>query len=281
MRLGDFNDLEVARETSVGLYLTSDDGDLLLPNKYVPPGAQVGDVLHVFVYRDSEDRLIATTLDPLAVVDSFAALTVRDLGPTGAFLDWGLEKDLLLPYRNQRRDVRPGERVLVYVYLDEQSDRLVASAKWQQFLNPEPWPGEEGQAVQLLIADETDLGYHVIVDGTHAGLLYRSEVFRPLRLGELLPGFVRQVRSQDGKLDVRLGQRGYGEVETAAQTLLDALRQRPDGRLPLGDKSLAEDVYRRLGMSKKVFKKALGSLYKQGLVDLADEETRLRRSAGL
>lgn len=276
LRLGDFNDLEVARETSVGLYLTSDDGDLLLPNKYVPPGAQVGDVLRVFVYRDSEDRLIATNLEPLAVVDSFAGLTVRDTGPTGAFLDWGLEKDLLLPYRNQRRDLRPGERVLVYVYLDAESDRLVASAKWQQFLSPEPWPGQEGDAVQVLVADETDLGYHVIVDGTHAGLLYRNEVFRPLRLGELLPGFVRQVRAQDGKLDVRLGQAGYGEVETAAQTLLAALRQRPNGRLPLGDRSLAEDVYRRVGMSKKVFKKALGALFKQGLVELDPEETRLR-----
>jgi predicted RNA-binding protein (virulence factor B family) len=274
MRLGDFNDLEIAREVSIGFYLTSDDGDLLLPEKYRPVGAHVGDTIRVFVYRDSEDRLIATTLEPLAVVDSFAALTVRDVGPPGAFLDWGLEKDLLLPHRNQRQAVRVGERVLVYVYLDEASDRLVASAKWQQFLSPEPFTGAVGEAVQVLIGEETPLGYSVVVNGTHLGLLYHNEVFRPLRVGELLPGHLRQVRP-DGKLDVRLGQAGYNEVETAASLVLAALQQRPDGRLPLGDKSLADDVYRRLGISKKVFKKALGALYKQGLVELGPEETRL------
>lgn len=274
MRLGDFNDLEIAREVSIGFYLTSDDGDLLLPEKYRPVGAHVGDVIRVFVYRDSEDRLIATTLEPLAVVDSFAALTVRDVGAPGAFLDWGLEKDLLLPHANQRQAARPGDRVLVYVYLDEATDRLVASAKWQRFLSPEPFVGAVGEAVQVLIAEETPLGYSVIVNGTHAGLLYANEVFRPLRIGELLPGHLRQIRA-DGKLDVRLGQAGYDEVESAAALVLAALKQRPDGRLPLGDKSLADDVYRRLGMSKKVFKKALGSLYKQGLVELGPEETRL------
>jgi predicted RNA-binding protein (virulence factor B family) len=277
MRLGDFNDLEIAREVSIGFYLTSDDGDLLLPEKYRPVGAHVGDTIRVFVYRDSEDRLIATTLEPLAVVDSFAALSVRDVGAPGAFLDWGLEKDLLLPHANQRHAVQVGERVLVYVYLDEATDRLVASAKWQQFLSPEPFDGAEGASVQLLIAEETPLGYSVIVNGTHPGLLYSNEVFRPLRTGELLPGHLRQIRP-DGKLDVRLGQAGYDEVETAANLVLAALRARPDGRLPLGDKSLADDVYRRLGVSKKVFKKALGSLYKQGLVDLGPEETCLVRS---
>ncbi len=275
MKLGDYNDLEVARETSVGLYLTSDDGDLLLPNKYVAPGTRVGDVLRVFVYRDSEDRLIATTLRPLALVDSFVALAVRDHGPAGTFLEWGLEKDLLLPFLNQRRDLRLGERVLVYVYLDEESDRLVASAKWKKFLSDAPFEGQPGDAVRLLVADETDLGYPVIVNGTHQGLLFRNEVFRPLRLGETLPGFLRQVRS-DGKLDVRLQREGYDEVETAAATLLAALRAAPGGRLPIGDKSEADDVYRRVGMSKKVFKKALGALLKQGTVELAPTETRLR-----
>ncbi|RZK22053.1 MAG: GntR family transcriptional regulator [Hymenobacter sp.] len=274
LHLGDFNDLEIAREVSIGFYLTSDDGDLLLPEKYRPVGAHVGDVIRVFVYRDSEDRLIATTLEPLAVVDSFAALTVRDTSSAGAFLDWGLEKDLLLPFSNQRQAVRTGERVLVYVYLDGASDRLVASAKWQQFLSPEPFAGAVGDAVQLLIAEETPLGYSVIVGGTHAGLLYGNEVFRPLRIGEVLPGHVRLIRP-DGKLDVRLGQAGYDEVETAANTLLAALRERPTKTLPLGDKSLAEDVYRRLGMSKKTFKKALGALYKRGLVELGPAETRL------
>jgi predicted RNA-binding protein (virulence factor B family) len=275
MNLGDYNDLEVARETSVGLYLTSDDGDLLLPNKYIPEGTRVGDVLRVFVYRDSEDRLIATTLRPLALVNSFAALTVRDHGPAGSFLEWGLEKDLLLPFPNQRRDLRVGERVFVFVYLDEESDRLVASAKWKKFLASGPFPGQPGDAVRLMVADETDLGYPVIVDGTHQGLLFHNEVFRPLRLGETIPGFLRQVRA-DGKLDVRLQREGYGEIETATATLLAALRAAPSGALPIGDKSEADDVYRRVGMSKKVFKKALGALFKQGAVELAPLETRLR-----
>ena len=275
MHLGHYNDLEVAREVSIGLYLSSDDGDLLLPEKYVPVGTRVGDVLRVFVYRDSEDRLIATTLQPYATVDSFAALAVRDHGPGGSYLDWGLEKDLLLPYQNQRRDLRVGERVFVFVYLDEESDRLVASTKWKQFLSAAPFAGQPGDAVRLQVADETELGYPVIVNGTHQGLLFHNEVFRPLRLGEELPGYLRQVRP-DGKLDVRLQREGYGEVEGAADTLLKALQAAPGGRLPLGDKSLAEDVYRRVGMSKKVFKKALGALFKQGLVELEPEATRLK-----
>jgi hypothetical protein len=190
-------------------------------------------------------------------------------------LVWGLEKDLLLPYRNQRRDLRVGERVLVYVYLDEESDRLVASAKWKQFLSNEPFPGQPGDTVRLLVADETELGYPVVVNDTHQGLLFHNEVFRPLRLGEALPGFLRQVRA-DGKLDVRLQREGYGEVESATDTLLAALRAAPGGRLPIGDKSLAEDVYRRVGMSKKVFKKALGALFRQGLVLLEPEATVLK-----
>ncbi|UYZ61520.1 CvfB family protein [Hymenobacter weizhouensis] len=278
MLLGDFNELEVAREVDFGLYLTSDDGDLLLPRKYVPLGTGVGDRLRVFVYRDSEDRLIATTLEPFVRVGQFAALTVRDVTPAGAFLDWGLEKDLFLPYRNQRRNLRPGERVTVFVYLDETTDRIVASAKWEWFLSDKPYPGKEGDAAELFIAEETDLGYKAIVDGTHQGLLYHNEVFKPLRLGNVHPGYVRQVRP-DGKLDLTLQRPGYGEALAAAETLLTALRNAPNGQLPLGDKSEPDDIYRRLGMSKKVFKKALGALYKQSLVDLAPEHTRLRESA--
>lgn len=273
MNLGDFNELEVAREVDFGLYLTSDDGDLLLPRKYVPEGTRVGDVLRVFVYRDSEDRLIATTLEPYARVGQFAALSVRDVTPTGAFLDWGLEKDLLLPYRNLRRTLRPGERTTVFVYLDDTTDRIVASAKWEWFLSEEPYPGKAGDTADLLVAEETDLGYKVIVDGTHQGLLYHNEVFKPLRLGDVHTGYVRQVRP-DGKLDLSLQRPGYDEAVAAADTLLERLRQ-AGGTLPLGDKSEPDDIYRRLGMSKKVFKKALGSLYKQGLVRLAPEKTEL------
>ncbi|TGE25765.1 GntR family transcriptional regulator [Hymenobacter aquaticus] len=273
LALGDFNELEVARAVDFGLYLTSDDGDLLIPGKYVPEGTQIGDVLRVFVYRDSEDRLIATTLEPLVRVNQFAALTVRDVSGAGAFLDWGLEKDLLLPYSNQWRNLRPGQRVTVYVYLDETTDRIVATAKWDRFLSEEPFPGQPGDAVQLLIAAETDLGYSAIVNGTHQGLLYYNEVFKPLRLGDTPTGYVRQIRP-DGKLDLSLQKLGYDEALDAAETLLAALRK-GGGTLPLSDKSEPDDIYRRLGMSKKVFKKALGSLYKRGLVQLLPEQTRL------
>ncbi|NVO30763.1 CvfB family protein [Hymenobacter lapidiphilus] len=277
MILGDFNDLEVVREVDFGLYLTSDDGDLLLPRKYVEPGTQIGDVVRVFVYRDSEDRLIATNLEPFARVGQFAALTVRDVTPTGAFLDWGLEKDLLLPYRNQRRNLRAGERATVFVYLDDTSDRIVASAKWEWFLSADPFPGKVGDAAELFVAEETDLGYKMLVDGTHQGLIFHNEVFKPLRLGDVHTGYIRAIRP-DGKLDLSLQQIGYDEARAQSDTLLEALRAAPEGRLPLGDKSLADDVYRRLGMSKKIFKKALGALYKQGLIDLAPEHTQLRPS---
>ncbi|MBC6988166.1 S1 RNA-binding domain-containing protein [Hymenobacter sp. BT491] len=273
MLLGDYNELEVAREVDFGLYLTSDDGDLLIPGKYVPEGTRVGDFLRVFVYRDSEDRLIATTLEPLVRVDEFAVLTVRDVSDIGAFLDWGLEKDLFLPYRNQRRRLRPGDRVAVYVYLDETSDRIVATAKYERYLSKEPFPGQPGDAVQVLVANESELGYAVIVNKAYPGLLYHNEVFRPLRLGDIHTAYVRRVRD-DGKLDVSLQRTGYDEAVAAADTLLAALRK-AGGTLPLSDKSEPDDIYRRLGMSKKVFKKALGSLYKQGVVQLAPDETRL------
>jgi len=277
MQLGDFNELEVAREVDFGMYLTSDDGDLLLPRKYIPAGTQIGDMVRVFVYRDSEDRLIATNLEPYVRVGQFAALTVRDVTPTGAFLDWGLEKDLLLPYRNLRRSLRPGDRATVFVYLDEASDRIVASAKWEWFLSDQPYPGKEGDSAELFVAEDTDMGYKVIVDGTHQGLLYHNEVFKPLRLGDVHTGYVRQVRP-DGKLDLSLQRQGYDEAVAASETLLEALRK-AGGTLPLGDKSEPDDIYRRLGMSKKVFKKALGTLYKQGLVRLEPEHTHLAEPA--
>ncbi|WP_022824162.1 CvfB family protein [Hymenobacter norwichensis] len=275
MQLGDYNELEVDREVDFGMYLRSDDGDMLIPRKYIPEGTRVGDVLRVFVYRDSEDRLIATTLDPLAKVGDFAALTVRDVTPLGAFLDWGLEKDLFLPYRNQRRSLRVGQRETVYVYLDDTSDRIVATAKWERQLPyDEPFQGRPGDEVKLFVADETDMGYKVIVNGTHQGLLYHNEVFKPLRLGDTPTGYVRQIR-EDGKLDISLQRAGYDEALAAADTLLDALHKAPEGRLPLGDKSEPDDIYRRLGMSKKVFKKALGTLYKRGDVQLFPEHTQL------
>jgi predicted RNA-binding protein (virulence factor B family) len=272
MNLGDYNDLEVARFVEFGVYLTSDDGDILMPDRYVPAGVRVGDVLRVFVYRDSEDRLVATTETPLARVGEFAALRVTAATSLGAFLDWGLPKDLLLPLRNQPKRVQPGDTVLVYIYLDETSDRLVATAKWEKFTDRNPLL-EPGQTVPLLIAGQSELGYAVLVDGRYQGLLFRNEVFRPLSIGDTPTGYVRQVR-QDGKVDVSLQRQGYDEALAAAENLVLLLRK-AGGILPVTDKTDSEEIYRRVGMSKKVFKKALGTLYRRGQVQLHPDHTRL------
>jgi predicted RNA-binding protein (virulence factor B family) len=272
MNLGDYNDLEVARFVDFGIYLTSDDGDILMPDRYVPAGVRVGDVLRVFVYRDSEDRLLATTETPLARVGDFAALRVTQTGALGAFLDWGLPKDLLLPQRNQPKRVEPGDTVLVYVYLDETTDRLVATAKWERYTY-RATELEPGQAVPVLIAGQSELGYAVLADGRYQGLLYRNEVFRPLSIGDVLTAYVRQVR-EDGKVDLSLQRQGYDEALAAAEELVKFLRK-AGGRLSITDKTDPEEIYRRVGMSKKVFKKALGTLYRRGQVELHPDHTRL------
>ena len=274
--LGDFNELEVLRLTEHGAFLGSDDGDVLLPGRYVPtdPAPRVGDVLRVFVYRDSEDRLVATTQRPLAKVGEFAALRVRDVNAAGAWLDWGLDKDLLLPWRQQRRELQPGDRAVVYVYLDDASDRLVATTKLNRYLDPDAAPLEAGQPVALLVMQETDLGFAVIIEQRWSGILYRNEVFQPVHTGDELPGFIKRVRP-DGKVDVALQASGYADaVADATATLLDALRA-AGGHLPLSDSSDPADIHRLLRMSKKTFKKALGHLYRTGAVTLGTASTTL------
>jgi uncharacterized protein len=268
LHLGDYNYLEILRELDHGLYLGSEDGDVLLPRKYVPANARIGDMISVFVYRDSEDRLIATTLEPKAKVDQFAALQVKDVNDFGAFLEWGLEKDLFVPYKNQHDPLYPGQWALVYVYLDENSDRLVGSTKLGPFLNYDPITLQEGDEVQLLIGPEKALGYQVIVNNKYLGMLYRNEVFRPLTPGEYAKGYLKKVR-EDNKLDVSLQKQGYDEVEQAADLIAQRLKEQ-NGFLPLTDKSAPEEIYQQLGMSKKTFKKAIGALYKRGHVQLLD-----------
>lgn len=273
--LGDFNELEVLRLTEHGAFLGSADGDVLLPGRYVPnPAPRVGERLRVFVYRDSEDRLVATTQRPLARVGEFAALRVRDVNAAGAWLDWGLDKDLLLPWRQQRREVQPNERVVVYVYLDETSDRLAATTKLARFLDPDTAELAAGQPVALLVTQETDLGFAVVIEQRWGGVLYRNEVFQPVRPSDELPGYIKRIRP-DGKVDVALQASGYEDaVADATATLLDALRA-AGGRLPLSDSSAPADVHRLLRMSKKTFKKALGHLYRTGVVTLDPAYTTL------
>ncbi|WP_114782495.1 CvfB family protein [Botryobacter ruber] len=267
--LGDFNELEIAREVDFGVYLTSEDGDILLPAKYVPEGAKVGDFVRVFVYRDSEDRVIATNLTPKAVVGEFACLTVKDSTPFGAFLDWGLEKDLLVPLHNQKEKMVPGRKYCVYLYVDETTDRIVATTKLGKYLEHDHIDLQENQEVKLLVTGFSDIGIKVIIDGRYMGMLYKNEVFQPLKLGDKLTGYVKAIRP-DNKIDITLRRSGGGfnEVGDASGKVLDLLRQE-DGFLPLSDCSSPEEIYSKLGMSKKVFKRAIGTLFKAGKIHIA------------
>ena len=234
----------------------------------MPEGLDIDDEIEVFIYHDNEGRLIATTQRPLATVGEFQWMKVNQVTNAGAFLEWGLMKELLVPYREQKAEMIAGRWYLVYVYLDFITQRVVASARIDKFLDNLPPRYEYNQEVDLIVADETELGYKVIINHLHWGLLYRNEVFRTLRKGEKTKGYIKEVR-EDDKIDVSLQPLGYDKVEGIAQQILRALEQN-NGTLPLHDKSDADEIYALLGCSKKSFKKAIGSLYKQQLITLGE-----------
>lgn len=278
VELGNYNELEIAREVDFGVYLTSEDGDILLPAKYVPEGAKVGDFVRVFVYRDSEDRMIATNLEPYATVGEFAGLLCKDTSGFGAFLDWGLEKDLLVPLNNQKVKMVPGRKYCVYIYLDDASDRIVGTAKLNKYLYNDDIRVTEGEQVQLLIAEYTDLGYNVIINNEYKGLLYRNEVFKDLEIGDKLPGYIKAIRP-DNKIDVTLRKPDsdtFSEMDETSAKVMQLLEEQ-GGTLNLSDKSDPEDIYRVVGASKKMFKRAIGNLYKAGRIEIFPDYIRLRR----
>jgi len=261
LEIGRMASLAVVRAVPMGVMLGRPEQEILLPTRYVPEGAAPGDVLEVFLYTDSEDRPIATTERPLAQVGEFACLRVVTVSRMGAFLDWGLPKDLLLPFRSQPRRVRPGDRVVVRVLLDERSGRPVASAKIERFLEAPPGDLREGQAVALLVHATTDLGAKAIVDGRFGGLLYHEPGVEPLEVGASATGSVKRIR-EDGKIDLSLAAAGWAGLEADCAALVEAL-ERGGGRLELGDRSEPEAIRRTLGMSKKRFKRAAGALYRE------------------
>lgn len=274
IELGNFNTLEIVRKSSVGYFLSDEEGtEVLLPTKYTDPSSEVGEEVSVFCYLDHEERPIATNLRPLIKRNGFACLEVAALTEVGAFLDWGLEKQLLLPFREQLKPLEVGESVLVHCYLDPKSFRLLATMRLKSFFNvPEPvLPA--GEQVQLLVARRTDLGWEVIVNQAHAGLIFHSDVFGNLASGMELEGFVHQQRA-DGKLDIRLRQQGIDGLQQQAEEIKERLL-RADGFLPLNDKSSAEEIKNRLGMSKKSFKRATGILYKNRDIEFVDGGIRL------
>lgn len=268
IKIGVDNTLSVLRDTKVGLFLGDDEGnEVLLPNKYVPRGAAVGSELTVFVYLDHEERPVATTLEPKIYLDEFALLKVNYINQYGAFLDWGLEKDLFVPYREQARPMEKGKKYLVHMYLDEQTNRLVASSKISRFLSNDDLKVQEGDEVDLIVSHITDAGINVIINERYKGLVYVNEVFDDsLRTGQRTIGYIKTIRP-DKKIDVTLQKPGYESVEPNADFILEELRLNK-GFLRLHDHSHPEDIKTVLKMSKKTFKKAIGLLYKQKLIDI-------------
>jgi len=267
VEIGKYNTLRVIKEVDFGVYLDGEaEGEILMPARYVPEGCKPGDEVEVFVYLDSEDRIIATTEKPYAQVGEIAMLRVKAVDRFGAFLDWGLMKDLLVPFREQKANMIEGRSYLVYVYIDAATGRIAASAKLNKFLGktvPLYRPGEE---VELVLESESDLGYNAIVNNSHFGILYENEVFEQLEKGQRLKGYIKKVR-EDQKIDLTLYKAGYEKIDPVAQSILDLLKKK-GGTLPVSDKSEAEVIYSYFGVSKKTFKKAIGALYKKRLISL-------------
>ena len=272
--VGKYNTLKVVKCLDFGVYLDGGDGlEILLPLRYVPKGTEPGDEIEVFIYHDNEGRLIATTAHPLAIVGEFQYMEVKDVNNAGAFLEWGIMKDLLVPFKEQKMPMREGRWYLVYVRLDHVTGRIMASARIERFLNNVPADYTYNQEVSLLVTDETDFGYKVIINNQHWGLIYYNEVFQRLERGEHLKGYVKEVR-EDDKIDISLSPLGYQRVEGIAATILNALKLQ-GGFIAVHDKSDPELIYSLFRCSKKAFKQAIGALYKQHLILLESKGIRL------
>ena len=274
VEIGKYNTLKIVKDLDFGVYLDGgDDLEILLPARYVPRNVKPGDEVEVFIYHDNEGRIIATTAKPLAVVGEFQWMECKSVNDMGAFLEWGLMKDLLVPFREQKMPMREGKWYLVYVHLDHVTKRIVASARVDKFLDNIPPVYEFNQEVDLLVADETEIGYKVIINNLHWGLVYHNEIYRRLERGEHLKGYIKEVR-EDEKIDVSLTRLGYEKVEGIAGIILDALKVQ-NGFLPVHDKSPAEEIYSLFGCSKKSFKQAIGALYKKKLIFIEPKGIRL------
>lgn len=274
VEIGKYNTLKIVKDLDFGVYLDGgDDLEILLPARYVPRNVKPGDEVEVFIYHDNEGRIIATTAKPLAIVGEFQWMECKSVNDMGAFLEWGLMKDLLVPFREQKMPMREGKWYLVYVHLDHVTKRIVASARVDKFLDNIPPVYEFNQEVDLLVADETEIGYKVIINNLHWGLVYHNEIYRRLERGEHLKGYIKEVR-EDEKIDVSLTRLGYEKVEGIAGIILDALKVQ-NGFLPVHDKSPAEEIYSLFGCSKKSFKQAIGALYKKKLISIEPKGIRL------
>ena len=273
LEIGRYNTLVVQREVDFGVYLNPKEQEVLLPAKYVPRNTRPGDALRVFVYTDSEDRPVATTLRPRAVVGEAAYLEVKDTTPIGAFLDWGLEKDLLVPKSEQQTRLRVGQRCVVKVLLDPKTQRVYGSTRIARHCRKVADELKIGQQVRVLIYQFTKVGTLAVVDDAYLGMIYRSDTYEMLRIGDRRPGYVRNIR-KDGKLDIALKKPGHASQTASGRRIVDALRKE-GGFIPCHDRSRPEEIARRFAMSKKEFKRAIGGLYKQRLIVISDRGIRL------
>ena len=271
IEIGKYNTLTILRDTKVGLFLGNGNEaeDILLPNKYVPKEFTIGEEFTVFVYLDHEERPVATTLEPYILLNEFALLRVNYVNQIGAFMDWGMEKDILVPFKEQARPMEKGKRYLVYLYMDDKTNRLVASSKTNQFLKNEDITVENGEEVDLIVSHITEVGINVIINEKHKGLLYKNEVYDDLRTGDRIVGYIKNIRP-DGKIDVSATKLGFEKVEPSAQSILDELKA-SRGFLRLNDDSNPDDIKTVLKMSKKTFKKAIGTLYKDKLIEIKED----------
>lgn len=271
--IGQYNDLRIINKTDQGLILTDGDKEVLLPYAVVPANTEVGDNINVFVYMHKDGTLMATSKRPYACVGDFAYLTVVDESQDGVFMDLGIGKDIYVPQKEQKRPMFKGDKHVVYVFLDESNDRMVASSRLTNFVEEEEIDLEEGDEVSLLIVDRSDLGFNAIIDNKYIGLLYSNELFDELQPGEVRKGWIKKIRVE-GKIDLSLQPMGYGHILDSKEVLFEELKA-SNGVIHLGDKSSPEDIYQRFKISKNAFKKTIGALYKERRITISDHEIRI------
>lgn len=273
VEVGKYNTLKVVKEVDFGMYLDGEPDEILLPKRYVPQGLQVDDEITVFIYHDNEGRLIATTDKPFATVGEIATMEVADVTPHGAFLRWGIMKDVFIPISHQDKRMKPGDKRMVRLFIDEQTGRVTATEKLDKYLSNYELTVKEHEEVDLVVFQKTDIGYKVIINSKHMGLLHFNEVFRELAIGEQLKGFVKNIKPGN-KIDISPGTKGYTRVKNEEDRILDLLTEN-SGYLPYNDKSDPDSIYAFFGMSKKTFKMTLGALYKKRKITFTQTGTKL------
>jgi predicted RNA-binding protein (virulence factor B family) len=273
IEIGKYNTLTVEKLVDFGIYLTDGTDSILLPKKWVLRDMLPGKEVEVFIYKDNEERPIATTLKPYATVGEFACLKVKDLNELGAFMDWGIEKDIFVPYREQATEMQAGRRYVVYIFVDSVTDRVVASSKLSKFINQDDIDVKELDEVEILVSKKTDLGYEAIINGKLKGLIYENEIFSPIQVGDIRSAFIKKIR-EDNKIDLSLQARDFGISDDAKTKILEVLEQR-NGFLALNDESEPDDIKEQLHMSKKSFKKAIGGLFKDKKIRITERGIEL------